>query len=131
MKYFAFLIFVLFNQILLQENIDGYESPCESIETVEKFEDCLDRSCEYIEEICCYLESKTNNTNRKECVDFNFYDYMRDDLKNNAINKIKNGVYWETYNYTYDEIISLRCNSKNLCPHIFLLFMILYIFLYF
>ena len=129
MKYFAFLIFVLFNQILLQENIDGYESPCESIETVEKFEDCLDRSCEYIEEICCYLESKTNNTNRKECVDFNFYDYMRDDLKNNAINKIKNGVYWETYNLTYDEIISLKCNSKNLVRHILLLLTILYLYL--
>ena len=129
MKYFVFLIFVLFNQILLQENIDGYESPCESIETVEKFEDCLDRSCEYIEEICCYLESKTNNTNRKECVDFNFYDYMRDDLKNNAINKIKNGVYWETYNLKYDEIISLKCNSKNLVLHILLLLTILYLYL--
>ena len=89
----------------------------------------MDRSCEYIEEICCYLESKTNNTNRKECVDFNFYDYMRDDLKNNAINKIKNGVYWETYNLTYDEIISLKCNSKNLVRHILLLLTILYLYL--
>ena len=129
MKCFAFLIFVLFNQILSQGNIDGYTSPCESTTNVEKFEDCIYKSCEFIEEICCYLESTTNNTNRKECVDFNFYDYMRDDLKNDAINKIKNGVYWETYNYTYDEIISLKCNSKTLVSHILVLLTILYLYL--
>ena len=135
MKYFLFL-FLFLNfiiQILSDEEEEDpynyYTSPCENSGIPKRFEDCLGKSCEFIEEKCCYLESKNTTTNeiRKECVDLNFYDYMKDDLKQNAINAIKNGEYWEDFNETYDEIISLRCASQILFHQIFLYLLILFV----
>ena len=123
MKFFLFLIFIIINQILSQW--DNEATPCERNNInnpPEKFEDCLGKSCEFIEEICCYLESINATGGKvKECIDFQFYDYSREDLKKTAIEKIKNGTYWDFYKETYDEIVSLKCNKDYLIPPIFLL----------
>ena len=134
MKIILFLFFSFFIQILSDDEGEStdyytnYKSPCEKIENPNSFEDCIGKSCEYIEEKCCYLESKnhTTNENKKECIDFYFYDYMRDDLKHDAIEAIKNGSYWDVFNETYDEIISLRCESEFLLQTIFLYILILF-----
>ena len=132
MKFILFLFPTFFIQILSDEEEDPYNyyiSPCENSGIPKRFEDCLGKSCEYIEEKCCYLETKNRTTNEieKECNDFYFYDYMRDDLKQNAIDAIKNGEYWEEYNETYDEIISLRCACQFLFYQIFLYLFILFL----
>ena len=128
MKFFIFLIF--FIQILSDEDdyYSNYTSPCEKIGNPSNFKDCIGKACEFIEEKCCYLESKNTTTGitLKECIDFYFYDYMRDDLKEKAIEAIKNGTYWEGYNETYDEIISLKCASEFLFQQIILYLLILY-----
>ena len=121
MNFLRILIFIIINRSLSDE-YENYQSPCESMKNTSKFEDCLGKSCEFVEEKCCYIEYR-NETNevKRECIDFYFYDYMRDDLKEKAINKIKKGEYWDNYTGTYDEIISLKCNCENLFPNILLL----------
>ena len=116
MKFFGFLLLILFTQIFSDDYDDSiYKSPCEKVDEPNTFEDCLGLSCEFIEEKCCYLEAvnSTNSTN-KECIDFYVYDYMREDLKQKAIQKIKNGTYWESYNDTYKEIFEL-INPADIC----------------
>ena len=128
MNFLRFLIFIIINRIL-SEDAEVYQSPCEESDSPSKFEDCLGKSCEFVEEKCCYLEYLNETSEvKRECIDFYFYDYMRDDLKQQAINKIKKGEYWDNYNDTYDEIISLRCNCENLFPNILLLLPALILF---
>ncbi len=118
------LFFCLFNILLSQNENEIYQSPCESVNVTmsKKPNDCYGKSTEFIEEICCYLESiNATGGKGKECIDFQFYDYSREDLKKTAIEKIKNGTYWDVYNETYDEIVSLKCNKDYLIPPIFLL----------
>ena len=129
MKYILFLLQIFFSQIISQEETDDYYanyiSPCESVRrNISSYEDCLGRSCEFIEEKCCYLES-INGTgqHQKECVDICFYDYMREDRKQQMINEIKNGTYWDSFNGTYIEIITLNCKNEFLYKRIlFILF---------
>ena len=132
MKYILFLLQIFFSQIISQEETDDYYanyiSPCESVRrNISSYEDCLGRSCEFIEEKCCYLES-INGTgqHQKECVDICFYDYMREDRKQQMINDIKNGTYWDSFNGTYAEIITLNCYNEFLYPDI--LFILLMFF---
>ena len=124
------LLFLLY--IIISEEV--YESPCERFHNPTKAEDCYGRSCEFIEEVCCYLESKVNDTEanelitKYECVDFIQSDYDVPDQKQIAIERIKNGTYWfPIYNNTYDQIISLKCESSFIFSKIFsfLLFLIL------
>ena len=139
MKNFKFLIIIFFKSIIPNELDEGdelfdYASPCEQQtkeNKVKDFNDCIGKTCEYIEEICCYLESKnyTDGSILKECIDFNFYDYMREDLINQAKQKLLKGEYWESYNQTYDEIINLRCENSYMGSY-FLLYIVLLCFLY-
>ena len=134
MKFFEFLLLILFIQIFSDDDFDdyfydyNYSSPCENARP-KTFEDCLGLSCEFIEEKCCYLEAvnSTNSTN-KECIDFYVYDYMREDLKQKAIQKIINGTYWESYNDTYQKIIELKCKDEylNFVPIILISILMIY-----
>ena len=135
MKSYILLILISFKAILSDEgeaedNFYNYTSPCESQISVNKYDDCIGKACEFIEEKCCYLEALNHTTKerQKECIDFNFYDYMRDDLLSEAKEKIRNGEYWDSFNETYDEIYILDCNYKYFYPS-FLLLIILFCFL--
>ena len=126
-----FLLLFLLNIIISEE---VYESPCENFHDPKKPEDCYGRSCEFIEEVCCYLESKINDTetneliNQYECVDFVKSDYDRPEQRQIAIEQIKNGTYWlPVYNDTYDQIISIKCESNFIFSKIF--FFLLFLFL--
>ena len=134
MKFFLFLIYIFFSQIESQNETDDYDddfiSACESVQrNITSYADCLGRSCEFIEEKCCFLESinSTNGQVDKECVDICFYDYMREDRKKQMINSIKNGTYWESFSGKYQEILTLNCNNEFLYPYI--LFIIIFLFL--
>ena len=114
------LFFFLLNIIISQEENEINRSPCESVNVTESKNpnDCYGKSTEFIEEICCYLESnvkdkETNELKRKyECIDFAKSDYDRPEQKQIAIEQIKNGTYWETYNDTYEDIILLKCEGN-------------------
>ena len=125
------LIFFLFIKLIYSEEGEEILSACENQTSPNNAEDCLQKSCEFIEEKCCYLETRnfTTNSIEKECIDFNVYDYMRKDLKNEAINKIKNGQYWEDYDLPYDEIITLKCQNEYIYPMILLPIILLIIIL--
>ena len=132
MKFFGFLLLILFIQIFSNDDFydySNYSSPCELEPNPKTFEDCLGLSCEFIEEKCCYLEAvdSTNSTN-KECIDFYVYDYMREDLKQKAIQKIMNGTYWESYDGTYKKIIELKCKDEylNFVPIILISILMIY-----
>ena len=48
---------------------------------------------------------------------------MREDRKRQMIYEIKNGTYWDSFNGTYIEIITLNCKNEFLYPGIlFILF---------
>ena len=136
MKFFEFLLLILFIQIFSDDYFDdyfyddsNYSSPCELEPNPKTFEDCLGLSCEFIEEKCCYLEAvNSKNLTNKECIDFYVYDYMREDLKQKAIQKIINGTYWESYNYTYQKIIELKCKDEylNFVPIILISILMIY-----
>ena len=70
----------------------------------ESYDNCKQRSSEYIYEVCCFLEGNLHGHEQKECV-----DVIRDDVRKEADlnitrDKIKNGTYWNTYNNSYDYI---------------------------
>ena len=130
------LLFCVLNILISQDKSDEIlKSPCKSanVSNSKNPNDCYGRSTEFIEEICCYLESivkekETNELKRKyECIDFAKFDYDRPEQKQIAIGQIKNGTYWKTFNDTYEDIILLKCESnfiyfKVFSPLIFLLF---------
>ena len=96
---------------------DEFESPCEYINenenfTIKSYEDCKDRSSEYIYEICCFLRGKEskNNDTRNECVDINRDDKILDKGLNATKKKIMDGTYWNSWNGTYDSIEILDCH---------------------
>ena len=132
MKFFGFLLLILSIQIFSDDDSYDdsiYKSPCEKVDEPNTFEDCLGLSCEFIEEKCCYLYSvNSTNLTSKECIDFYVYDYMREDLKQKAIQKIKNGTYWESYNDTYQKIIELKCKDEylNFVPIILISILMIY-----
>ena len=148
MKYILFLIYIFSFLILSQEqedtlepitekqdetdepeNYDDLVSPCESAGTnVNSYSDCVGKSCEFIEEKCCFLESVniTNGLVEKECVDICFYDYMREDRKQQMIKDIKNGTYWESFTGKYQEILELNCHQNFLCPYILFIMILLF-----
>jgi hypothetical protein len=112
------------------ENYDDLVSPCESAGTnVNSYSDCVGKSCEFIEEKCCFLESVniTNGLVEKECVDICFYDYMREDRKQQMIKDIKNGTYWDSYDGKYQEILQLNCHQVFIYPYV--LFIIILFFM--
>ena len=133
--------YYLLQQIKLQKNKGQvYESPCERIKNPTKPEECYGKSCEFIEETCCYLESiVTNNSDLNnifnetwyECVDFAISDYERENQKQIAIEQIKNGTYWAVYTDTYADIILLKCKCNYLFSYgmlLLLLFWFLFVF---
>ena len=124
MKFFSFILLINIIQIFTHE----YPSPCEATtdSNPSKYEDCKGKSCEFIEEICCYMEAinETDNETVKECVDFQFYDYSRPELKKIAFEKIKNGTYWSDYDLGYSEIISMYCNNYYIFPNYFILLLL-------
>ena len=132
MKFFGFLLLILSIQIFSDDDSYDdsiYKSPCEKVDGPNTFEDCLGLSCEFIEEKCCYLYAvNSNDSKSKECIDFYVYDYMREDLKQKAIQKIMNGTYWESYNYTYQKIIELKCKDEylNFVPIILISILMIY-----
>ena len=121
------LFFCLLNIFISQNEDEIYKSPCDlvNITNSKNPKDCYGRSTEFIEEICCYLESivkdkETNELKRKyECIDFAKSDYDRPEQKNIAIEQIKNGTYWTTYNDIYEDIISLKCESNCIYIKVF------------
>ena len=121
------IVLIFFKLIYSEEEEEEIISACERQPSPNISEQCLKKSCEFIEEKCCYLETRNISTNtiKKECIDFNFYDYMREDLKMEALNKIKNGSYWEDYDLPYDEIISLNCQNEYIYPMIVSLIILL------
>ena len=126
------LFFCLFNILLSQNENEIYQSPCESVNVTmsKKPNDCYGKSTEFIEEICCYLESivkdkETNELKRKyECIDFAKSDYDRPEQKQIAIQQIKNGTYWKNFNDTYENIILLKCESNFIYIKIFAYFLL-------
>ena len=134
MKFFLFLIYIFFSRIESQNESDDYDddfiSACESVQrNIISYADCLGRSCEFIEEKCCFLESINSTTGKvdKECVDICFYDYMREDRKQKMINDIKNGTYWESFSGKYQEILTLNCKHEFLYPYILFIIIILFL----
>ena len=125
-----FFLFIFISKILTEEEI--YESPCEAKHNPEKPNVCYGRSCEFIEETCCFLESisynETTDSNETtyECIDFAISDYDRPAQKEIAIEQIKNGTYWLTCDDTYDEIIKLECNSWFVFPYSLLLIFLVF-----
>ena len=127
-------LFLLVKKIILQEII--YQSSCEKVNNPTKPEDCYGKSCEFIEEICCFLESINTNSDlnnsfnqtKYECVDFAKSDYDREKQYKIAIEQIKNGTYWPEYNKTYVDIISLKCKCNYICPFAILLFLLLLLY---
>ena len=114
----SILFFYLLKFIIAEDDV--YKSPCESVNITNKNNpsDCYGKSTEYIEETCCYLESmvkdkETNEIIKKyEYVDFTKSDYDVPEQKQIAIEQIKNGTYWDAWNDTYEQIISLQCESN-------------------
>ena len=134
-----FFFYLLLQQIKLKKKTGKvYESPCERIHDPTKPEDCYGKSCEFIEETCCYMESIVSNNSDLnnifnetwyECVDFAISDYEGENQKQIAIEQIKNGTYWEVYNDTYLDIILLKCKCNFLFSYgILLLFLFLFLF---
>ena len=142
MKYILFLIYIFSFLILsqkqedtgkaiTQEPEDDYDlvSPCERAGTnVTSYSDCVGKSCEFIEEKCCFLESVniTNGLTEKECVDICFYDYMREDRKQQMLKGIKNGSYWESFKGKYQEILELNCYQEYLYPYMLFIMILLF-----
>ena len=128
MKYIISLFFLLKEIISQEEQL--YVSPCEKNTDPKQPEDCYGKSCEFIEETCCYLESIVKNettfTNESkyECVDFAISDYDRPEQKELAIQQIKNGTYWITFNETYEEILVLKCNCNYSFPYMVFLILL-------
>ena len=127
MKFFLCLLLINICNILSEEEEEDISSPCESVNKTDKPEDCIGKSCEFIEEICCYIEFREINSTeiKKECIDFEYYHYLREDLKKEAIERIKNKTYWdEEDKNNYSEILTLKCNNNYLVIKFFLLLLI-------
>ena len=111
---------------------DELVSPCESAGlNVTSYSDCVGKSCEFIEEKCCFLESIniTNGKVDKECVDICFYDYIIENRKQQMIKDIKNGTYWDSYDGKYQEILQLNCHQVFIYPYV--LFIIILFFMWY
>ena len=124
----------IFENSIIDETIetvdDDLVSPCESAGlNVNSYSDCVGKSCEFIEEKCCFLESIniTNGKVDKECVDICFYDYIIENRKQQMIKDIKNGTYWDSYDGKYQEILQLNCHQEFIYPYV--LFIIILFFM--
>ena len=113
----VFIVFVCLSHTQQEESDDEYQSPCEYInndenKTVTSYEDCKNRSSEYIYEICCFLRGNQTDGNgtKNECVDINRDDKIKDKDFNITKRKIKNGTYWPSWNGTYTYIETLYCH---------------------
>ena len=143
MKYILFLIYIFPFLILSQEqegtgkatteepedNDNNLVSPCERAGTnVTSYFDCVGKSCEFIEEKCCFLEyvNITNGLTEKECVDICFYDYMREERKQQMLKDIINGTYWESFKGKYQEILELNCYQEYLYPYMLFIMILLF-----
>ena len=133
--YFFFSILFLYSIIICDnenntDNGNGNEwtSPCELEKNPKSYKDCLNKTTEFIFEICCYLKGiNSSNSNEEECVDIS-----RDDTRNKhflelAKEKIQNGTYWDDYNETYKSIELLICYGNYIFPKFILI--IYFIFL--
>ena len=89
-----------------------------------KRDDCVGKSTEYIEEVCCYLiGSQDDDIDLGECVDVDRDDVRNELGYNNTKKKIINGTYWENYNLRYNSIKVLDCYYNYIFPKILLLFL--------
>ena len=114
------LIFTLCLSLSLEqgetEENEEYRSPCEYINDnkslITSYEDCKNRSSEYIYEICCFLRARKWNESviENECVDINRDDKILDKSLNATKTKIMNGTYWDSWNGSYDYIEILDCH---------------------
>ena len=123
MKYIIYKIIIIF--LYLVSIFHCWESPCETMKNPNSTYDCIGKSTEYIEEVCCYLEGVQDNEPIIECVDVD-RDDVRSELDRNKTKKlIINGTYWENYDLTYNSIEILRCYYNYIFPKILLLLFLL------
>ena len=123
MKYIIYKIIIIF--LYLVSIFHCWESPCETMKNPNSTYDCVGKSTEYIEEVCCYLEGVQDNETIIECVDVD-RDDVRSELDRNKTKKlIINGTYWENYDLTYNSIEILRCYYNYIFPKILLLLFLL------
>ena len=123
MKYIIYKIIIIF--LYLVSIFHCWESPCETMKNPNSTYDCVGKSTEYIEEVCCYLEGVQDNETIIECVDVD-RDDVRSELDRNKTKKlIINGTYWENYDLTYNSIEILRCYYNYIFPNILILLFLL------
>ena len=100
MKYIIYKIIIIF--LYLVSIFHCWESPCETMKNPNSTYDCIGKSTEYIEEVCCYLEGVQDNAPIIECVDVDRDDVRSELERNNTKKLIINGTYWENYDLTYN-----------------------------
>ena len=101
-----------------EETDEEFLSSCETAEGVSSYEDCKQKSTEYIFEVRCFMKGKQHGEESLECVDVTRDDIRKEKDLNLTINKIKNGTYWDNYKDTYDYIEMLKCFSNYIFPKI-------------
>ena len=122
MKYIIYKIIIIF--LYLISIFHCWESPCEKMKNPIKRDDCVGKSTEYIEEVCCYLiGTQDDDIDLGECVDVDRDDVRNELGYNNTKKKIINGTYWENYNLRYNSIKVLDCYYNYIFPKILLLFL--------
>ena len=108
-----------------EEKEEEYTSPCEDTDNPSSYNDCKQKSTEFIFEVCCFLNGTQFGKPKRECVDVTKDDIRNEKELNNTRDRIKNGTYWDTYNETYNEINVLNCFSNYIFPKIYFLIIIL------
>ena len=102
------------------------EGSCAITTRVRKYTSCRDKEpTDERNNVCCYLEAKTNNGTQKYCVEMRGVDLKKSKFKD-VKNQIKAGTYdyWLMDNYTgfeayktksisINKIESLRCNNSQ------------------
>ena len=127
MKFYILLSLII--NIILSSNSSSsssseWTSPCEQTKLPISYENCKQKSTEYVYETCCYMEATQNGIYEPECV-----EVSRDDVRNKTdVEKtrlrILEGIYWEKYDDKYDSIDKLICSSDYIFITIFSLFLI-------
>ena len=109
------------------EEEEDYASPCEETQEASSYDDCKQKSTEFIYEVCCFLKGQQHGNPKLECIDVTRDDIRKEKDLNLTRDKIKNGTYWSSYNDTYDSIESIICFSNYYFLKIYLFFIFLII----
>ena len=88
------------------------KSQCESVQDPFDFSSCKGKSAESNSETCCFAIIKDNDGEDEECVDIKKEDAADEEKLKAAVEKIKNGEYWDNYNGKYEKF-EIVCNSNN------------------